>query len=491
MYGHTFFRIGRKGLPPGSEILSYVANFAAETGENLSTLEQLGGLTGGLPGRFTAFPYYLKVQEYSNIENRDLWEYDLDLDDEALVRFTGHLWELQSTHFDYWFFDENCSYHLLSLAEIARPDLHLREQFITHAIPVDTARAIIEVPGLIKAIRYRPSFYKQMLTMRNSMSPEEIELTTNIVEDSGPERFAALESIPPERAALVLDTADLYHRYRSHSDDDADMDTARAIDSEILKHRARINAKSPNLKVPWPVRPDESHNSGRFAAGAGVSRASVFEEILWRPALRDFLSPPKGFEPGSFLEMGSIRMRFTHDPGNISANKNEVTIENYEIFKIFSLWPIDRWSFRFSWKASAGGSLPRETYCEEIHCLTGGVNVGGGLSYRTGLWRNETFYVFGEAIAEGGAGFSKDYRIAPIASGGIIVDLADFWQVQAEGRYLYPIWGDRDPIKNERRDVWDIKVETAFYLSRNVELRGWARAGTVRDEVGGYLGWYY
>lgn len=490
MYGHTFLRFDKKDAPPGSDLLSTIINFSAQIGNDPGVIYAAKGLWGGYNGYFQTIPYYMRVQKYSNLENRDLWEYDLNLTQQQIDSMARHLWELGGTHFDYWFFDENCSYHLLAVIEIARPDLHLREQYRTWAIPIDTVRSLLADKQLIGRISYRPSFYKQTLIARKHMSGEERKLTEQIAEEPGPDRFEGIGDLPSERQGLVLDTADLYLRYRMQRGD-VDQDAAKKADREILSRRAAIDARSPSYEVPTPVRPDESHNSGRIAAGAGASRASIFEEILWRPALRDFLSPPKGFEPGSFLEMGSIRMRFTHDPGNFSANKNEFTIENYEIFKIFSLWPLDPWSFRLSWKASVGGSLPRETYCEEIHCLTGGANVGGGLAYRTGLWRNETFYVFGEAIAEGGAGFSKDYRVAPIASGGIIVDLADFWQVQAEGRYLYPIWGDRDPIKNERRDVWDIKVETAFYLSRNVELRGWARAGTVRDEVGGYLGWYY
>ena len=34
-----------------------------------------------------------------------------------------HLWELQGIAFDYYYFDENCSWQLLGLLEVARPSL--------------------------------------------------------------------------------------------------------------------------------------------------------------------------------------------------------------------------------------------------------------------------------------------------------------------------------------------------------------------------------
>src|SRR6185503_11289882 len=109
----------------------------------------LKGLTGGFPGRFYVMPYYVKVQEYSNIESRDLWEYQLALSPEQVRRLVMHAWETRSTHFDYFFFTRNCSYYLLTLLEAAAPELHLIDQFPGHVIPSDTVRAVLKQPGLV------------------------------------------------------------------------------------------------------------------------------------------------------------------------------------------------------------------------------------------------------------------------------------------------------------------------------------------------------
>ena len=66
------------------------------------------------------FPYYMKVRIYNDVEWRDMWEYELDFKEEELSRLLDHLWELGGIYFKYYFFQENCSYHLLSLLEIVQ-----------------------------------------------------------------------------------------------------------------------------------------------------------------------------------------------------------------------------------------------------------------------------------------------------------------------------------------------------------------------------------
>ena len=80
----------------------------------------------------------MKVQAYRDIENRDMWEYRLNLTPAQIDRLLMHAWELGNAYFDYFFFKENCSYHILSLLEYADPTLHLRDHFHFWTIPADT-----------------------------------------------------------------------------------------------------------------------------------------------------------------------------------------------------------------------------------------------------------------------------------------------------------------------------------------------------------------
>jgi len=122
MYGHTFLRLDPRPEPgqASSPLLSYAVNYAANGDENEGLAYALKGLTGLYAGQFTNAPYYLRIREYNDLENRDIWEYELTLTPQEIDRLLAHTWELGPTRFDYYFFDENCSYHLLSLLPQAR-----------------------------------------------------------------------------------------------------------------------------------------------------------------------------------------------------------------------------------------------------------------------------------------------------------------------------------------------------------------------------------
>lgn len=66
-----------------------------------------------------------------------------------------HAYELVPSYFDYYFFGENCAYHLLSLLEVSVPEKRLTDAFHGWTIPVDTIRLLAD-KGLIGRVAYHP-----------------------------------------------------------------------------------------------------------------------------------------------------------------------------------------------------------------------------------------------------------------------------------------------------------------------------------------------
>ncbi len=476
LYGHTFLKLDKKGAAPGTDLLAYIVNFAATIDTSNGLLYAWYGLTGGFRGTFFTIPYYLLLQTYSSVENRDLWEFPLDLTQEQIDRMVRHLWELGSTWFDYWFLDENCSYHLLSIIEIADPSLDLRARFPLWALPIDTLRQVTRNPRLVSTHRFRPSDYRRLAAAEKRLSPRDRRRAREIARGEGEGRFEELSLLPPEEQAEILDTATLYHRYRFRAGS-ATEEEARRLDRQILARRAGVNAAAPPLEIAEPARPEDAHETSRLTVGGGLTRRGSFEEIRFRATLHDFLSRPRAFEPGQNIEMLSAAGRFDNET-------REATLEHLWIFRIASLWPLDAWAIRPSWEADLGAELPREVGCARMRCLAGVVRGGLGLSVRTSLWRTELLYALAGARAEGGRGFDDHYRIGPGARGGVFLDLASRWRLLAEGRYFYSAAGDE-------RNPWDVRVETALDLAKNWELRAYGAGGSRADEMGVSLHWYF
>ncbi|MCK4707628.1 MAG: DUF4105 domain-containing protein, partial [Gammaproteobacteria bacterium] len=157
MFGHTLLRVNPDDYRKDSPLVSYALNYAANADATDSALIfSIKGLIGGYPGIFSIVPYYEKIKEYSDLENRDVWEYKLDFSREEINQLMRHAWEVRHIQFDYFFLTENCSYHMLSLMEVARPELELTSYFDVKAIPADTVRAVIDA-NLVSDYYYRPS----------------------------------------------------------------------------------------------------------------------------------------------------------------------------------------------------------------------------------------------------------------------------------------------------------------------------------------------
>ena len=110
IFGHTFLRINsKKNGTQKNDLLDYAVGFAAQTPPDISGTGYIyKGLFGGFGGEFSTVPYYLKTKEYNNLENRDIWEYELNLNADETKMVVWHLWELGNfAKFNYYFFDEN------------------------------------------------------------------------------------------------------------------------------------------------------------------------------------------------------------------------------------------------------------------------------------------------------------------------------------------------------------------------------------------------
>jgi len=220
MYGHTFLRISR-ATGEGNPLLDYAINFAADVDTENGILYAVKGLVGLFPGRFYVMPYYVKVQEYSNMESRDLWEYQLSLTPEQVRRLVLHAWETRTTYFKYYFFTRNCSYHLLSLLEAAAPELHLVDHFKGAVIPANTVRAALGQAGLVGGQRSRPSLLSSMKQRRAALTTREVRAAEAWSKaPPGAPNPAPDVGASNERQALVIDAAYEYLRYREglHAD---------------------------------------------------------------------------------------------------------------------------------------------------------------------------------------------------------------------------------------------------------------------------------
>jgi hypothetical protein len=455
MFGHTFLRIDQKGQTEQTRLLAYTINYAADVPTDSGVAFAFLGITGGFKGYFSTIPYYLKVQEYRDFENRDIWEYRLSLSREQIERMLMHAWELGNAYFDYFFFKENCSYHLLSLLEVANPELHLTEPFVFWTIPADTVKLIARQPGLIETVTYRPSRGTQIRRKRETLTEGEQRWLLRIVADpvaAGSEEFTRL---PLQRRALILDVASDYLLYRSVTDD-ANAASYKEKNRAVLITRSGLKVASDEFTIkPFAQRPEIGHETSRVGLGGGWRQDDWFEELRVRAGYHDLLDPEIGYTPNAQIELLALSLRHYE-------KHNQTRLERVTLANIVSLSPSDALFRSPSWKLNASYETLNRTNCR--YCGNANLNVGIGPAFETQWLRREVFFAFAEVDANYSHAFDENHRIGGGGTVGVLVDLTERWRVLLSTTYLqYPL--------GEVSDDWRFSFQQRFTLQKDLALR--------------------
>jgi hypothetical protein len=411
MFGHTLLRVDAVGAGPDADLLAWAINFFADTGGEGGAAYAVKGILGLYPGYFSIRPYYEKVKEYGDWEDRDLWEYELDFTREEILRVLRHLWELGGVRFDYWFFTENCSYQLLDLLEVGRPGLGLIEGRPLWLIPADSVRAAARRSGLFADVRWRPSAATQLRHAAGGLAPDEQELVLGIARGELAPDAEPLAALPEPRRAAVLTLAydHLRHELLARR---IDRDASRDLARRILVARSRVPLSlDPSAAIPTPaVRPDEGHATARFSAGAGVEDDAAYLELRLRPAFHDLLDPEGGYTRGAEIRFLDGALRWF--PGD-----DRVRLHELIVLDIVSIAPRDRFFEPISWRFDTGlrtrllpdgdGDLEAASVWRTRGGFGGAWELAGGLAY-----------AMGEAVLEVGPDLDDEHAVGPGAALG-------------------------------------------------------------------------
>lgn len=423
LFGHTLLRFDTEEDGERRDLLAYAANFAADPGDDSALAFTLRGLFGFYPGYFNVQPYYEKVAEYADWEQRDLWEYELTLSADEAAFLLEHLWELRGVAFDYYFFDENCSYQLLALLRVARPDLPYWRRFQLWTAPSDTVRAIVRDAGLLRRVSFRPSATTSLRHEAARLSRESLQLALQIAGGDVASTDARVAALSDDERALVLAVAydAVRHSFLARDTErSTSVKRARAILVE-LSRVPRTGELIPPVPPP-PVRPDEGHGSARAALGAGWRRSRPFAQLELRPAYHDLLDPQGGYTPGAEIDFLNATVRVYGDDG-------EVRLHDLTIVDVLSLAPRDALFRPFSWRAgtrvhsllmsgSGGSGVPglAEHYAWRL-------DGGAGLAYE--MLGDVLAYGFVSVTSDISGALRNSISMGPGADVGVYASLAE------------------------------------------------------------------
>ncbi len=340
LFGHTLFRIDTKRK--GTQLLAHGVNFGADTGDESGVMYALKGLWGGYYGTFGIKPYYDVINLYNNIENRDIWEYPLNLSEDELALFTAHMWEMKQAKIRYYYLNKNCSYVLLSVLEAVKPELDLTGNFVWHAIPLSTLKVVNEVPDLVNGADYRPSRQSKLRYRAKQMNERQREAFRKFMKHDA----AGFDGLDDEEKADVLETAYQYVQYR-YVEGKLELGDYRKQSFNLLRERSRIaNQRQYFDELKEGENPAEAHKAAQANMLFGVRNGEAFQEISFKPAYTSLTDDSYGMLKGAEISLLETKLRH-YD------SRDKLVLEEFNLLNIKSLAPTDMMFSPFSYEISA------------------------------------------------------------------------------------------------------------------------------------------
>ncbi len=438
MFGHTFLRINSSYK---SKLLSYAVNYAADADQDKENgaIFALKGLFGGYFGRYSLLPYYEKLKEYRDTEQRDIWEYNLNLNEQEVLKMVRHIWELNGTQSYYYFFTENCSYNMLWLIEIARPSVHLREYFHYEVIPLETVHASIS-ENLVTDITYRPSKRTKLLKYEKLIDKDNLHFVLDIVENTkNLKKLIENKRISKQEKQYILEATTEFLEY-SFSKNDMKKSEYIAL-FHILSQQRALLGKGIKLDFLKPDDPANSHRAIKVSLSAGVREEQAIGFLDFRLAYHSLEDANYGFLRGTQIEFFDIGLSYT---------KEEVDLEKLTLISIVSLAQRSKLFDNFSWRTKYGWD--REYLNEKSSFIA---TLGFGLS-----WGNEFAYTY--VLLDPLVYISNKIHAGIGGSIGLVIDKYDFMNtnIQLTNRY----YDSKDSQKIA-------KISQSFRISQNLQLK--------------------
>jgi len=449
MFGHTLMIIETE-YP--NKLLNHAVNYAALSNETNGFLFAFKGIFGLFNGYYSILPYYKKIQEYSDINQRDIWEYQLNLTETELNRMILHIRELEKISAKYYFFSENCSYNLLFLLEAAKPELKLTDKFGPFVIPIDTVK-VVKKAGLIKKSIYRPSKATKLKHIYKELKKSDIKLAQKILKGNQDVEILLKTDMDHEQKIRINDYIIAYIQYRFVKRKLSRCNYQKVL-LKALKVRSKLGQVPKNFyNIKRPDSPENVHSSRRLSLGIGSQDSLFFHEYSYRFAFSDLIDTDYDKELGIQIELGHTKFRYYPET-------NKFQLKSFAVADIISLVPYNQVFGSFSWKVNFGLSQKKIEINKDT--LVGKVATGGGLTFYKSFFGLS--YSFLETELNIGGGLNKEnYQLGAGFSVGMIKKITPWLKIHGFAKTM--VYGFKDSYNEQ-----NYSLIQNYRLSKNNQI---------------------
>ena len=454
-FGHTLLKFVRRGPQgkPRHDLLSYGVSYGANVTSNNALSYMFNGTFGYFYGVFTIAPYADKLREYNFIDNRDLWNFELDLTPEQIKQVIDHLWELRDARMRYYFFDRNCSYQILTFLEAIDPSLDISKSFNLWVIPLDTVRALHRA-GKVKSFNLRLAREKVITNKLQQLTAAEkksVLIAQESLHLSGNETSAALDTL------IDVNILQINNKPNDKS--------IQEFQNQVLLARQNqpTSEEMSNILKPEEGPHQKSLAQVVFVGGAFYNDKST-PAFGGRVVGKNWLESQLGMDPQAELVAADFRLRIA---------QQILALSKLDLVRASSLAPTRYLFPHTAWRLHLGGEEQSTFTCER--CFTGILSGEVGKTWQ--LTDSISFLLLLGAKGELDTNHLTQYDVGAYSSAGFIYELTEQLALTLEGGPAYMLnrfygWEVRSRLHLQISSSWILTGTSQYqnYLQRDLHL---------------------
>lgn len=230
-----------------SRLLANTYSYGAKVPNNENSFSYITkGLFGLYDAQFSKSDFFQQDLEYAKIEQRDIWEYELNLTEQERKLIEYHLFEIKSHHFNYYFIKQNCAYRTGQLLEFIENFNSLNRKTpwytpdnILHQL---SAHKISHTTPLISRVNYYPSDQSYIYQNFKTIDPNTQQKINQSIQNKD---LNQLNNISNDQKIIALEFLLKYVNFkRSLQNKDTELATFKR---DIIKSRISLPITDHNI----------------------------------------------------------------------------------------------------------------------------------------------------------------------------------------------------------------------------------------------------
>ena len=374
-YGHTLLKLNFDKASGRTNLQDATVNYGAIDTTNDDPFSYIvKGVIGGYEGGFSDIQFHFHEHNYGENELRDLWEYRLDLPQDAVDLVVSHAWEVLGQKYDYFFFRRNCAFRMAEIVEIL-DGVHLvpenRPWTVPQALLQRLAEHTYHGKPIVQHIERYPSRQSRLYESFSLLGARERAFVEKVVSGHTPLNEGALTLFRVSERHAVLDA--LLDYYQFIADTKArNAGSVHPVYAAALSLRYRLPPGNRQGGTDAPVPPHSSRPPSwvqlKWRSRSDGADSAV---LRVRPAYYDALDSGSAHVPNAALSMGDLQL---------SIRNNRIRVDALDIVAIESVNPGvtglphddgDAWRLKF-------GIAPLRPGCDACQVLRVQGDMGKG-----------------------------------------------------------------------------------------------------------------